>query len=868
MKKLLLLLLLFSFEAQAQLTDDFADGDFNQNPAWTGDETAFQVNAARQLQSNGPATGTQLQLIAPCQASTGTSWTFWANLKLATSSGNYADVWLMADRADLKTSGTRGYFVRLGGTPDEVALFRQDATGSPVYVVNGQDATLNSSTNNLVRVRVTRSVQNVWTLERDLTGGQSFVSEGTATDATYQRSTYFGLTLTYSSANGKAFYFDDFRVLDATPPAAVQAAGVGPRALDATFNEAVAATQNPASYQLPGGPAVTAALRDAVNPALVHLTLAADLPTGGGTLEVRQVADLYGNVAAGPLTAPFSFVGVLAGPQFGQLLITEIMADETPVVGLPASEYLEIHNPSATRPLDLAGVRLSKGGSTANPAVFPAGATLLPGEYAVVCGSTRGAQFTAFGKVFALTNFPSLSNAGDQLVLTGRAGRTLFEVTYSDSWYKDGRKKDGGWSLEMVDETNFCGGSENWTASNDPSGGTPGRANSVRTANPDRTAPALLRAVALSPTLVRLFFNEKLDSTAVANPARYTFAPAVGISRVLPLGPDFRVVDLQLSTPLQPSQPLTLTVQQATDCVGNASGPAAAVTLALPAPVAAGDVVINEILFNPRTGGVDFVELLNRSAKYLNVQGWQLGSEKPDGAVDQKPISPGPYVLAPGQLVVLTTDPANIQRYYPNSSEPANFLALPSLPSYPDDAGIVVLTSATNEPLDRFAYHKSMHLKLLDDLNGVSLERIRPEGPSTGENFHSAASAVGYATPGRPNSQYQQDPGGDQTFRIEPEVFTPDEDGQQDLTTLNYALDQPGYAASVTIYDAQGRLARRLVRNETLATSGFFQWDGLTDRGQKAAVGYYILHIELLRPNSGEKREYRKTVVVGARITD
>ncbi|RFP67092.1 hypothetical protein D0N36_01005 [Hymenobacter lapidiphilus] len=468
--------------------------------------------------------------------------------------------------------------------------------------------------------------------------------------------------------------------------------------------------------------------------------------------------------------------------------------------------------------------------------------------------------------MFALTNFPSLSNAGDQLVLSGRDSRTLFEVTYSDSWYKDNRKKEGGWSLEMVDEANFCGGIENWTASNDASGGTPGRANSVRTPNPDRTAPALLRAVALSPTLVRLFFSEKLDSAAVSNPARYTFAPAMGVARVLPVGPDFRLIDLQLSTPLQPNQPLTLTVQQATDCVGNASGPAAAVTLALPAPVAAGDVVLNEILFNPRTGGVDFVELLNRSAKYLNVQGWQLGSEKPDGAVDQKPISAGPYVLAPGQLVVLTTNPANIQSSYPNSSEPANFLGMPSLPSYPDDAGIVVLTSATNQLLDRFAYNKSMHLKLLDDQNGVSLERIRPEGPSTGANFHSAASAAGYATPGRPNSQYQQDPGGDQTFRIEPEVFTPDEDGQQDLTTLNYVLDQPGYAASVTIYDAQGRLARRLVRNETLATSGFFQWDGLTDRGQKAAVGYYVLHIELLRPNSGEKSEYRKTVVVGARL--
>ncbi|MBC8083069.1 MAG: hypothetical protein H7Z21_07640, partial [Hymenobacter sp.] len=263
---------------------------------------------------------------------------------------------------------------------------------------------------------------------------------------------------------------------------------------------------------------------------------------------------------------------------------------------------------------------------------------------------------------------------------------------------------------------------------------------------------------------------------------------------------------------------------------------------------------------------VDFVELLNRSAKYLDVQGWQLGLENPDGSVDQALVSPAPYVLAPGQLLLLTTRPDIIRSEYPTSAEPAAFLAMPDFPTYPDDAGIVVIADAQNRPLDRYAYSDEQHLKLLDDLNGVSLERIRADGPSVAGNFHSAAGTAGYATPGRANSQQQPDPGGGRQFSLAPEVFTPDEDGQQDFTTLNYALDAPGYAASVTVYDAQGRLARRLVRNETLATSGFFQWDGLTDRGQKAAVGYYVLLIELFKPNSGEKREYKKTVVLGARF--
>ncbi|MCC2548905.1 lamin tail domain-containing protein [Hymenobacter sp. BT175] len=861
----LAVLSLLPYCAAAQLTDNFADGDFTQSPAWSGDAASFTV-AAQQLQSNGPATtGTVLQLVTPCQAVTGTTWEFYASLRLATSSGNYADVWLLADNADLKATGTKGYFVRLGGTPDEVALFRKDATGSPAYVVNGQDATLASTTNNTVRVRVTRSVQNVWTLERDLTGGTTFVAEGSAPDATYLRSTHFGLVLTYSSTNNRGFFFDDFRVSDTAPPQLIRGAVTAARQLDLTFNEAVAPAQSAAAYRLStGSPAVTAAQRDAVDPTLVHLTVDADLPTGPLIVEARTLTDLFGNTDPGPQTTTFVNSGFAIVPGVNQVLITEIMADETPVVGLPASEFIEIHNPSATAVIDLAGIRLQKpGGTTA--AVFQPGQVLLPGEYAVVCGTTRVTQFTGFGKVFGLTNFPSLSNGGDQLVLRGRNGRTLFELAYSDTWYKDSRKKEGGWTLEMVDVTNPCAGIENWTASTDASGGTPARANSVRATNADRTAPALLRALASAPTAVKLFFAEKLDSATMANPALYALSPANAIAGVSVVGPDFRTVELTLTNALQASQPVTVSVQRAVDCAGNAAGPATSAAFALPAPVASGDVVINEILFNPRTGGVDFVELLNRSAKYLNLQAWQLGSEKTDGSVDAVSISAGPYVLAPGQLVVLTTRPDLIQSQYP-THDPAAFLPMNDFPTYADKEGIVVLYDGFGRLLDRYAYNETQHLALLDDLNGVSLERIRAEGPSQPGNFHSAASAVGYATPGRPNSQYQEDPGGSQQFSVAPDVFTPDGDGQQDFTTLNFHLDQVGYAASVTVYDALGRLTRRLVRNETVPTNGFFQWDGLTDRGDKAPVGYYVLLVELFQPNGGQKREFKKTVVLGARF--
>jgi hypothetical protein len=413
---------------------------------------------------------------------------------------------------------------------------------------------------------------------------------------------------------------------------------------------------------------------------------------------------------------------------------------------------------------------------------------------------------------------------------------------------------------------NYCAGADNWLASTDAIGGTPGKVNSVRTTRPDAIAPALFRAVALNATTVRAYFSEKLDSAAAAVLSRYslgTTGPA--ITRAAPLAPDFRQVDLTLASPLLAGRPVALTVQTATDCAGNASGPLQSATFGLPEAAVAGDVIINELLFNPRVGAVRFVEFLNRSTKFINLQGWQIGNLKADGSVDADVLSAGPLVLAPGQLLAFSTNTSTILSQYPTSSDAANLVQISGLAAFPD-ISTALLVDSRGQEMDRFAYNKNMHLSLLATQDGVSLERIRANGPTAGSNFHSAAGAVGYATPGSPNSQVQDAPGGNQEFTVAPEVFTPDDDGQQDFTTLTYQLDQAGYAASVTVYDALGRLTRRLVRNETVPTTGFFRWDGVDDKGRKAAVGYYVVHIELFRPSGGEKREYKKTVVLGARF--
>ena len=58
MKKTLLLLLLLPFSLLAQVSDDFADGDFTQNPTWSGTTDKYIVNSNLQLQLNAEGEGT------------------------------------------------------------------------------------------------------------------------------------------------------------------------------------------------------------------------------------------------------------------------------------------------------------------------------------------------------------------------------------------------------------------------------------------------------------------------------------------------------------------------------------------------------------------------------------------------------------------------------------------------------------------------------------------------------------------------------------------------------------------------------------------------------------------------------------------
>lgn len=848
--------------AQAQFVDDFSDGDFTNDPAWSGDDAVFMVNASQQLQLNNTVAGTsQLRSANAMATLDDKEWRVRVKQTFSGSASNYGRVYLVSDQADL-TGPLNGYYLLFGeaNSNDAVELFEQTGTAS-VSVCRGTEALIANSFD--VGVQVKRDAAGNWQLLVDAAGGTNYVLQASGTSATHTTSTYIGVRCTYTVSNANKFFYDDFYagpvVVDTEAPTVLSAMFTSALDVDVQFSEPVeeVTAETVANYAISPGLVINSASRDGINASLVHLGLGTNMTNGTAyTVTATGVQDLAGNIGTAS-QGTFTYLVPVAA-EFRDVVINEIMADPTPVVGLPEAEFLELYNATTDRVFDLANWTISDGGT---PVSFPT-YTLGPGEYVVVVAAASLPLFSTVANKIGLASLPALNNDGDVLSLRDASAVTIDNVTYALSWYQDGIKDDGGWTLERINPFAPCSDATNWTASNDERGGTPGAQNSVFDDTPDTVAPVMSAVQVVSATEIVLVFNEGLDVAGVMA-AAYTIDPPLNVASIVPVAPANDRIRLLLGAPMQEGAVHTITVEGVADCSGNTIATSTG-SFALPEAIEPLDIVINEVLYDPIGSGSDFVELYNRSAKVLSLGGMQLANESNGAIANFRVITADPVILMPGAYILLATNTSDIATRYPQSHT-ERFLQM-SLPSYNNGSGTVVLADADNHTIDLFRYSDDLHFTLLNKAEGTSLERVDPDRPTDDNtNWHSAAQDIGKATPGYRNSQYAPAPTAHGEMTIDPAIFSPDNDGHQDLLTIVYRFDQPGFVGTLKVFDIAGREVRTLWNNELLGTTGAVSWDGIMDSGSKARMGPYIVLLEAF-DLSGNVEKYRQTVTLAHRL--
>lgn len=842
----LLLLLFFWSRTQAQLTDNFSDGNLSVNPTWEGDTVLFSIYSGKLHLMAPPVSGRSF-ITTPSQAISKGLWEVTVEMDFNPSSSNYTKIFLVSDRPDV-SAALNGYFLMLGNTTDEVSLYRQ--TGNAVTrIIDGRDGRLDRSTVK-ISVRVTSDEYGTWKVFTKTPEEPDWQAEGSTVDTAVNKSGWFGLLCVFTSTRSDKFHFGDVFVSgqqwpDRVPPSIAVTSVSSSTQVTIEFDEppdqiSALNSQNykiiEPGYQIlgayPGGSAESVvleitALKEGIP---VSLTVSGIRDVSNNTMPETTIQLIY--------LLPFS-------ARAGDLIINEVMSDPSPPAGLPEAEYVEIYN-RTERFINLEGWSISDGSSTA----YLPYSVISPGGFKVVYSSVT---FYNFLNGVQVADFPSLNNSADALVLYDNAGRIIDMLYYSSSWHTVRDKAEGGWSLERIDPDDFCRKKENWVSADHPDGGTPGKRNSVYASRPDRTPPVLSDAEPIGSTTLVLTFNEDLESNAALSLNLKIHSYAGRILSSVMINP--HQIRIEVSEPFQKNILCRIELTGIRDCPGNLIEPGTGKKFFVLADNAtAADVVINEILFNPLPGCVDFIEIFNRSEKYLRLRDWTV--LRPAGNTFQKAALFPPALLYPHGFAVLTSDQVTLKNYFPSLED--SLVLEVALPSLPDDSATVILADHKRNLIDSVHYDEQYHLMLIRNSEGLSLERIDPDYPAIkGENWRTPSR--GLPTPGFKNSVFTLTNTKSSFFKPLPPVFSLS--GAESFTRINFELPQSDYFFSVAVYDSEGRKIKELVNNMNAGTSGFVRWDGDRSDGRPANPGFYFVVADVYNL-AGRSERFRSRVVV------
>lgn len=251
--------------------------------------------------------------------------------------------------------------------------------------------------------------------------------------------------------------------------------------------------------------------------------------------------------------------------------------------------------------------------------------------------------------------------------------------------------------------------------------------------------------------------------------------------------------------------------------------------------------ILSEFMPNPMGQlETEWIELYNPGQYVVGLNQYKIGD-----ALGLRKISDTGMYLQPGEYIILAQNPDRFLSYYQNFTgivtSPVGWQILNN-----DGGEVVRLADQSESTVDSVFYEAGFP-------DNRSWERyISPEG----ESYWGGSFAGSGSTPGDPNL-FVYPRSESINLSVDPDPFSPDGDGFEDVTTIKYDVpDAEGL--ELVIYDIAGRKVKTIFECGA-SIPGEIIWDGRGDDGRTLPAGIYVIYA---RVEGGRSMESKKTVVI------
>lgn len=816
---ILLYLLSLLNSTNAQISDSFNTGNLNN---WQGDKAKFILENSK-LRSNSTAANDQFYLSQP-SSDDNKEWQLDLELKFNTSSVNYVDFIIASNTNNFSDSLT---YIRVGNTKDEISLYQKKS--NTTLLIDGLDEVTKKSNNTLIlRARVIKD-----TLLLDYATSynaprtfEKLLKTQIDTHSLKFSANYMGLRIRQSTASFFGDHYFNYLyagklITDTSKPQIKNLTVIDSNTLGLLFSEPIKLNllNKLSNFKINSISPININL---INQDSIELNFLNTFISGKQEqIIIDSLSDLLGNTSRN-LLVPFTFFDV-RNANYKDLIITEIYSK--PLSTSLNVEAVELFN-NTNHYINVGNLIYADLTGTES---FPS-QTLAPKSYYVLCDDDDTALFS---NSIALKTMPTLNDSRDLVNIIDNSNQLIGQVLYESSWHIPG-KEDGGWSLEMINSDNGCYNEYNFSSSINNNGHTLGKVNSIES---NKNSPnALLERLFINQAQrLELYFTHALGYDVIMQNGFFSITPNIAIDTIIIDKENPSHLSIVLKQPIIGKSEIT--IKEHTQCNGQIQKKQT-MEFGIGLQPQATHLQITELMFNAGSNCSEYIEIQNTSTHFISLRNMLMGHAS-STKNEQFNLTEGNYMLAPNQMAVLVQDFKSFNSCYqpcPNSL----IIEIDDWETLSDDAGTIWLKNAQNVLVDSIYYDKEFHSALLNDDDGVALEKLDTnQSGLNGNVWASVGEDKNYAQPGCQN-QFAQNTTSTDAFSLAHPYFG---NTANPKAGVKYQFKNGVYQISIYIVDKRGLIVKQLANNSTVSKNGVIYWDGVSQDGKNAAIGIYFVKI-------------------------